>query len=68
MMFIKTKKIGVNRVTFNVHAAVSYGGLGFFAKFSPVSKFYKGLIDEKEVVCGPQFQTWTVGLILGLGM
>ena len=62
-----SNKIGVNRITFNVHAAVSYGGLGLFFKYNPMCKFYKGVINGVEEECGPQFQTWTVGLIMGLG-
>ena len=63
-----SRNILTNRITFDVHAAISYGGLGLFAKFSPLPKFHKGVYNNIEVTCGPQFQTWTVGLILGLGM
>ena len=68
-----SKRIGTNRVTFDIHAGFSYGGLGLFAKYCPWSKFYRGIhegVDNRkiEVECGPQFQTWTVGLIMGLGM
>lgn len=63
-----SKKIGVNRVTFDVHAGFSYGGLGLYFKYNPLPKFYMGTVDGKEVICGPQFQSWTVALILGLGV
>lgn len=63
-----SNQIFTNRVTFDIHAAVSFGGLGLFAQFSPLPKFYQGIHNGKEVICGPQFQTWCVGLILGLGM
>ena len=63
-----SRKIGTNRLGFNVHAAFSYGGLGVFAKFNPIPKFYKGEMNGSVVECGPQFQSWTVGLIMGLGM
>jgi len=63
-----SKKIGTNRLGFNVHAAFSYGGLGIFAKYNPIPKFYKGEMNGAVVYCGPQFQSWTVGLIIGLGM
>lgn len=67
-----SNRIGVNRLTFNVHAALSYGGLGLYFKYSPIPKFYQGVVgtdEEAEVVqCGPQFQIWSVGLVLGLGI
>ena len=63
-----SNKIGVNRLGFNVHAAFSYGGLGLYFKYNPVPKFYKGIVNEQVIECGPQFQTWSVGLIMGLGM
>lgn len=63
-----SKKIYTNRLTFDIHAGISYGGLGLFAKYSPLPKFNKEISNGIEVECGPQFQTWTVGLILGLGM
>ena len=63
-----SRKIGTNRLGFSVHAALSYGGLGLYAQYTPMPKFYKGMVDGKEVVCGPQFQTVSVGIIWGLGM
>ena len=65
-----SKKIGTNRIGFNVHAALSYGGLGLYVQYSPVPKFYKYYDEEskQEAFCGPQFQTLSVGIIWGLGM
>ena len=65
---VYSQKIYTNRLTFDIHAGISYGGLGLFAKYSPLPKFNKEISNGIEVECGPQFQTWTVGLILGLGM
>ena len=65
-----SKSIGTNRIGFNVHAAISYGGLGLYAQYTPIPKFYKYYDEEskREAVCGPQFQTLSVGIIWGLGM
>ena len=65
-----SKKIGTNRLGFNVHAALSYGGLGLFVQYNPMPKFYKYYDEERkaESFCGPQFQTVSVGVIWGLGM
>jgi hypothetical protein len=65
-----SKKIGTNRIGFNVHAALSYGGLGLYVQYSPIPKFYKYYDAEskQDAICGPQFQTLSVGIIWGLGM
>jgi hypothetical protein len=63
-----SRKIGTNRLGFNLHAALSFGGLGLYAQYTPMAKFYKGMVDGREVVCGPQFQTLSVGIIWGIGM
>lgn len=41
--------------TYNFHAAISYRGIGLYAKYSPVPQFAEGF--------GPQFTTWTTGII-----
>ena len=56
----RSNAIATNFFTYNVHAALSYGGLGIFGLYRPGAQFQDGY--------GPQFQTWTVGLILGLGI
>lgn len=65
-----SRQIGTNRIGFSLQAALSYGGLGLFARYSPIPKFYKYYDQEsqKEAVCGPQFQTLSVGIIWGIGM
>ena len=55
-----SKSITTTRFTYDVHAAVAYGGLGLYARYSPVSV----LASEGN----PHFNTWTLGLILGLDM
>lgn len=54
-----SNKITTNQFTYNVHAAIGYGGLGIYAKYRPKPVFKDGY--------GPQFQTLTIGLIMGLG-
>ena len=56
----RSNAIATNFFTYNIHAALSYGGLGVFGMYRPGAQF------QEEY--GPQFQTWTVGLILGLGI
>ena len=55
-----SKNIKTSLFTWNAHAAISYGGLGFYFKYSP-----QNVLQQNY---GPQFNTFTVGLILGLGM
>ena len=55
-----TKNINTNNFSFNVHAAISYGGLGLYFKYRPLN-----VVKENY---GPQFNTITVGLILGIGV
>ena len=56
----RSNAIATNVFTYNLHAALSFGGLGVFGMYRPGAQFQDGY--------GPQFQTWTVGLILGLGI
>ena len=55
-----SKDIKTNAFTYNVFAAVSYDEAGFYVKYCPVQVFEDGY--------GPQFQTVTLGLIVGLGI
>lgn len=55
-----SKNITTYRYSYNVHASVSYGGLGIYGRYSPVPVLGEGF--------GPQFSTWTAGLVVGLGM
>ena len=55
-----SKNIKTSLFTWNAHAAISYGGLGIYFKYSP-----QNVLQQNY---GPQFNTFTVGLILGLGM
>ena len=55
-----SKNIKTNLFTWNAHAAISYGGLGLYFKYSP-----QNVLQQNY---GPLFNTFTVGLILGLGM
>lgn len=55
-----SRNIRTNRFTYNIHGSVSYGGLGIYGRYNPMPQLGEGF--------GPQFSTWTVGLILGLGM
>ena len=41
-------------------AALSYGGIGAYVKYSPMTQFEEGF--------GPQFNTISFGVISGLGM
>ena len=59
----KEKVLGdryVKQFSYNVFGAISYGGLGVYARFTP-SQLFVG--DD-----APKVQTFTVGLVLGLGM
>lgn len=53
-----SKNIKTTLFTYDVHAVVAYGGLGLYFRYSPVSV----LATEEN----PHFNTWTLGLILGL--
>ena len=48
--------IRTNKVTWNAHAQITFDHFGIYGKFSPQPVFQDGY--------GPQFPTWTVGLIL----
>ena len=54
------KGIPTRTLTCHFTAAVSYGGLGIYARFNPIPQFEEGI--------GPQYRAVTIGLILGLGM
>ena len=45
--------------SYDVHAAVAYGGFGLYFRYSPVAVLASD---------NPKFNTWTLGLILGLDM
>lgn len=55
-----SNKINTNLFTYNIHAAISYGGLGLYVKYRPKPQFAEGY--------GPQFNTWTFGMVIGIGM
>lgn len=57
---VKEKVLDVKQFNYNVFGAISYGGLGVYARFTP-SQVFVG--DD-----APKVQTFTVGLVLGLGM
>ena len=53
-------QIKTRRFTYNIFGAFSYGGLGVYVKYSPMTQFEEGF--------GPQFNTISFGVISGLGM
>lgn len=53
-----SKNIRTNTLGYNLHVALCFRGGGVFAKFRPAPIIADG--------CGPQFSTWTVGLIMGM--
>lgn len=53
---VRATGIGTNVVTYSLHAALGIYGIGLYVKYRPVPLF--------EYEKGPQFQSWTVGLIL----
>jgi len=55
-----TKGIPTRTMTCHITAAVSFGGLGFYARYNPLPQFEAGV--------GPQYRPFTLGLVLGLGM
>ncbi len=54
-----SNQVSTNLFTYNLHGAIGYGGLGLYVKYRP-----KPVILENY---GPQFQTLTLGLMIGLG-
>ncbi len=52
----RSTNVKTNTATMNVHLMVTYSGLGLYAKYCPLPQFSEGY--------GPQFTTWTVGLLL----
>lgn len=59
---IKNRITGIttNEFTYSFFAALSYGGLGIYGKYSPAFQFAEGI--------GPHVNTITIGAVLGLGM
>ena len=55
-----SKQIKTNPFTYNVFGALSYGGVGVYVKYCPVTQFEAGY--------GPQFKSISFGIISGLGM
>ena len=53
-------QIKTRTFTYNVCGALSYGGIGVYVKYCPVTQFEEGY--------GPQFKSVTFGIITGLGM
>lgn len=56
----RTTGITTNEFTYSFFAALSYGGLGVYGKYSPAFQFADGI--------GPRFNAITIGAVLGLGM
>ena len=54
------KGIPTRTLTYHFTVAASYGGLGLYARFNPISQFEEGI--------GPQYRAITVGVVLGLGI
>ncbi len=61
-----SRNIITNRYSYNLHASISYGGLGIYGRYSPMPQL--AALPELDKQFGPQFNTWTVGLVVGLGM
>ena len=55
-----TKGIPTRTLTYHLTAALSYGGMGLYARYNPLPQFEEGV--------GPQYRAITFGLIWGLGM
>ena len=55
-----SKQIKTRPFTYNVFGALSFGGIGVYVKYCPVTQFEEGF--------GPQFKSITFGIISGLGM
>lgn len=55
-----SKQIKTKPFTYNVFGSLSFGGIGVYVKYSPVSQFEQGY--------GPQFKSLTFGVISGIGM
>lgn len=54
----KEKITGIKQFSYSVFGAISYGGLGVYARYTPMQVFGGN----------PTIQTFTVGAVLGLGM
>ena len=55
-----SKQIKTKPFTYNVFGSLSFGGIGVYVKYCPVTQFEQGY--------GPQFKSLTFGVISGLGM
>ncbi len=55
-----SKQIKTKPFTYNVFGSLSFGGIGVYVKYCPVTQFEQGY--------GPQFKSITFGVISGLGM
>ena len=55
-----SKQIKTKTFTYNVFGSLSFGGVGVYVKYSPVTQFEQGY--------GPQFKSLTFGVISGIGM
>ena len=55
-----SKSVKTNAIGYTLHVALCFRSMGVFAKFRPGNILADGH--------GPQFSTWTLGLIMGLGL
>ena len=55
-----SKQIKTKPFTYNFFGSLSFGGIGVYVKYSPVTQFEQGY--------GPQFKSLTFGVISGIGM
>lgn len=55
-----SKQIKTKPFTYNIFGSLSFGGIGVYVKYSPVTQFEQGY--------GPQFKSLTFGVISGIGM
>ncbi|MBQ6178247.1 MAG: hypothetical protein IJK32_01840 [Bacteroidales bacterium] len=55
-----SKQIKTKPFTYNIFVSLSFGGIGVYVKYSPVTQFEQGY--------GPQFKSLTFGVISGIGM
>ena len=55
-----SKQIKTKPFTYNIFGSLSFGGIGVYVKYSPVTQFEQGY--------GPQFKSLTFGIISGIGM
>ena len=55
-----SNRIKTNLPTCNFHAAIGWREMGIFVKYRPMAVLADGF--------GPQFQTWTIGVMVGMGL